>query len=84
MTVFTMIVAFLLLALAGWMRAAGSAVSRVPRADALKASADGVRGAETIAGLLDDRESISPAVGAVGSGLLVFSAALLVSALASE
>lgn len=84
MTGFTMIVAFLLLALAGWMRAAGSAVSRVPRADALKASADGVRGAETVAGLLDDRESISPAVGAVGSGLLVVSAALLVSALASE
>lgn len=79
-----LVIAFLLLSLAAWMRAAGSAVSRVPRADALKAASDNVGGAKTVASLLDDREAISPAVGAVGSGLLVVSAALAVSVLVTE
>ncbi len=79
MTVLAILIAVILMTLAGWMRAAGSAVSRVPRADALRAASEDVRGAESVASLLDDRESISPAVGAVGSGLLIMSAALAVS-----
>lgn len=80
----TLVLAFVLMSLAGWIRAAGSAVSRVPRADALKAASDNVKGAGRVAALLDDREAISPAVGAIGSGLLVISAALGVSGLMSE
>jgi putative hemolysin len=66
----------LLLALAAWIRAAGSAVTRVPRADALRDASDGVPGAEKVSRLLDERETISPAIGVVVSGLLVAAAVL--------
>lgn len=84
MTVVVILIAVILMTLAGWMRAAGSAVARVPRADALKAASEDVRGAESVSALLEDRESISPAVGAVGSGLLILSAALAVSVSVDE
>lgn len=58
------------------MRAGGSAVSQIPRADAHHDAAEKIRGARTIAGLLDDRSRISPAVGMVGSALLVGAAVL--------
>jgi len=69
-----LIVAVAALALAAWLRAAGSAISRVPRADALRDEADGVRGAGTIADLLEAREATTPAVAMVGSALLVVAA----------
>ncbi len=72
----TLVVAGLLLALAAWLRAAGSAITRVPRADALRDASDGMAGAERVAELLDRRESITPAIGVVVSGLLVISAVL--------
>jgi len=62
------------LALAAWLRAAGSAITRVPRADALRDEADGVRGAGIVAALLEEREAITPAVAMVGSALLVVAA----------
>jgi CBS domain containing-hemolysin-like protein len=74
MRVAVIVVGFLALALAGWLRAAGSAISRVPRADALRDASDGVRGAEVVARLLDEREAITPAVAMVGSALLVVAA----------
>lgn len=72
----TIVLAVVLLALAAWIRAAGTAVTRVPRADALRDASDGVAGAQRVAELLDDRESITPAVGVVVSGLLVVAVVL--------
>lgn len=78
----TFVVAGLLLALAAWARAAGTAITWVPRADALRDASDGVVGAEKVARLLDERESITPAIGVVVSGLLVASAVLATVAVA--
>ena len=36
-----------------WLRAAGTAIARVPRADALRDESDGVKGAETVVELLE-------------------------------
>ena len=74
MNVAIIIVAVAALALAAWLRAAGSAITRLPRADALRDEADGVRGAGTVAALLEEREAITPAVAMVGSALLVVAA----------
>lgn len=71
------------LGLAAWLRAAGSAIARLPRADALRDASEGVRGAETVASLLDERERITPAVAVVGSGLLVLAAVAGAALLAS-
>ena len=68
------VIAVAALVLAGWLRAAGTAVSLVPRADALRDASEGVRGAGSIAELLDEREVISPAIGMVASGFLLLSA----------
>lgn len=70
--------AVIVLALAAWLRAAGSAVSQVPRADAHHDAAEGVRGARTVANLLDDRPRLVPAVGMACSGLLVVAAVLAI------
>ena len=74
MTVTILIVAVAAMALAAWLRAAGSAITRVPRADALRDASDEVRGAGAVADLLDKREAITPAVALVGSALLVAAA----------
>ena len=50
-----LLVAVALLLLAFWIRAAGTAVTRVPRADALRDASDGAKGAEAVAGMLDER-----------------------------
>ncbi len=71
MTVVTFIVAVAATALAAWLRASGAAISKVPRADALHDAADGVRGAGTVAALLEEREDITPAVAMAGSALLL-------------
>lgn len=83
MTALTLVVAGLVLLAAAWLRAAGTAITRVPRADALRDASDQVDGAEAVAGMLDDREVIGPAVGVVGSALLVVSATLGVAAVAA-
>jgi CBS domain containing-hemolysin-like protein len=75
-TALTLVVAGFLLLLAAWLRAAGTAITRVPRADALRDASDEVKGAEAVAGMLDDRDVIGPAVGVVGSALLIVSATL--------
>ncbi len=79
-----LVLAALLLLLGGWVRAAGSAVSRVPRADALRDASDGDAGAARVARLLDQREVITPAVGVVVSGLLILSAVLATVGLVVE
>jgi putative hemolysin len=76
MIALTLVIAVLLLLLAASLRAAGTAITRVPRADALRDASDDVKGAESVAGMLDDREVIGPAVGVAGSALLVMSATL--------
>ncbi len=78
MTLLLVVVTVLLLLLAFWLRAAGTAISRVPRADALRDESEGVKGAEAVADLLDEREVIAPAVGVVASGLLILSAVIAV------
>jgi len=76
MTVFVIVLASVCLAMAAWLRAAGTAVTRIPRADALRDSAEQVSGATTVARLLEDRELINPAVSVVAVALLVTSAVL--------
>lgn len=83
MTTVLISVAVLMLLFSAWLRAAGTAVTRVPRADALRDAAEEVSGANTVAELLEDREVIAPAVGVVGSALLIVSATLGVAAVAS-
>lgn len=82
--IWALIGAGVLLLLAGWLRAAGTAITRVPRADAFRDRSEGVTGARAVAEMLDDREVISPAVGVVGSALLVISATLGVVGVASD
>lgn len=74
MTWIWVVMAAVALLLAAWLRAAGSAVSQIPRADAHHDAAEGVRGARSVAGLLDDRPRLVPSVGMVGSALLVVAA----------
>ncbi len=76
--------AVILLLLAAWLRAAGTAITRVPRADALRDASEGAAGAQHVADMLDDRDVISPAVGVVGSALLVVSAAFGVTSIVAR
>jgi CBS domain containing-hemolysin-like protein len=76
MTVAALVASGLLLLAAAWLRAGGTAITGVPRADALRDASDEVRGAETVAELLDNREAISPAVGAVASAFMVLGAVI--------
>ncbi len=83
MTVVALVVALLALLLATWLRAAGAAISRVARADALRDASDDVRGARIVANLLDEREAITPAIASVGSALLVLAAVIATAVLAA-
>ena len=71
MTTLAIVVAGLVILVAAWLRAAGTAIARIPRADALRDASDEVKGAATVAELLDQREQVTPAVGVVASALLV-------------
>ena len=84
MTAGVLVAAVVALLLAFWIRAAGTAVTRVPRADAFRDRSDGVKGADLVAELLDEREVISPAVGVVASGLLILSAVLATAVFAAD
>jgi CBS domain containing-hemolysin-like protein len=74
MSATTLVVAVIAMVVAAWLRAAGSAITRVPRADALRDASEGASGARIVAELLDDREVITPAVAVVGSAILVVAA----------
>ena len=77
------VAAALLVVLAAWLRAAGSAVSQLPRADAYHDAAEEVRGAAAVASVLDDRSQITPAVGMANSAIMVI-ATLLAAAVVYE
>jgi CBS domain containing-hemolysin-like protein len=68
------IVGFIALLAAATLRAAAFAALRIPRADALKDAAEGRRGAQQVARLLESRERMPPAVNAIHSALLLASA----------
>lgn len=74
-------VSSLLIVFAAWIRAAGTAITLVPRADALRDSSEGISGAEVVADLLESRENISPAIGVVVSALLVAGAVVATAVL---
>ncbi len=74
MTLVILIVAITALVLAAWLRIAGSALTRVPRADALRDAADDVGGAATVAKLLEERDDSTPAVAMTGSAMLLVAA----------
>lgn len=76
MSVVIGIIAVGALVLAGWLRAAGTAIAHVPRADALRDESDGVSGAARVAELLDERDVIGPSVGVIVSALQVTAAVL--------
>lgn len=84
MTVASLVLSVVLLALAFWIRTAGTAVSRVPRADALRDASDGVSGARVVADLLDEREVVGQAVGVVASGLLIIGSVIATAVLVRQ
>ena len=84
MTVLVVVLSVVLVFVAAWLRAAGTAITRVPRADALRDASDGVSGADTVAELLDNRDAIVPAVGIVASAFLVAGAVLATATLARD
>ena len=84
MTVGALIVAGLFLLVAAWLRSAGTAITRVPRADALRDASDGVDGADTVAQLLENREAISPAVGVVASAFMIVGAVVATAVLVAD
>lgn len=66
------IVAFMLIALAAVLRAGGASLVRTPRADALRDAAEpAAAGADKVAGLLEDRSEIQPALGTTITALIV-------------
>ena len=62
------------LALAAALRAGLTSTLRTARADAIRDAADGINGAEGIAKLLEDRDSIHPSINAAHSVLLLAAA----------
>jgi CBS domain containing-hemolysin-like protein len=82
MTTLALSAAGLIVLFAAWLRAAGTAITRVTRADALRDASDDVDGAATVAELLDNREAITPAVGVVASAFLVVGAVIGTAVLA--
>lgn len=84
MTLLALAAAALLVLFAAWLRAAGTAIARIPRADALRDASEGVRGAGPVAELLDTRETITPAVGVVASAFLVAGSVLATAVLVQD
>jgi CBS domain containing-hemolysin-like protein len=74
MSAVILIVAIVALAFGAWLRLAGSALTKVPRADALRDAADDVKGAGKVARLLEERDDITPAVAMAGSAMLLMAA----------
>ena len=65
------VVAVLLLLVAALLRASTASLMRTPRADALRAAADGTKGAESTARLLEDRSNLQPSLGTTVTFLIV-------------
>lgn len=84
MTALGLTIAIVLVLFSAWLRAAGTAITRIPRADALRDASEDVRGAEAVGELLDRREIIVPAVGVVASAFLVVGAVLATGVLVGE
>lgn len=84
MTAIIVSISALFLVLAFVIRAGGTAVTRVPRADSLRDEAEGIEGAAKVSQLLETRDSIMSAVGVVASALLIVSSVLAASALAAN
>ncbi|HWB89225.1 MAG TPA: hemolysin family protein [Acidimicrobiia bacterium] len=82
MTVLAMVLAILCVLFAAWLRAAGTAITRIARADALRDASDDIRGAEGVAELLESREAISPAIGVLASAFLVVGSVVATAVLA--
>lgn len=76
-----LVVSGVLVLVGGWVRAAGTSVGSIPRADALRDESDGIEGAGVVAGLLDQREAITPAIGLVATACLVFGSVIAAAAL---
>lgn len=74
MIVVALIAGTLLLVAAGALRAAMASAQATPRADALHDAAEGRRGADRVAALMEDRRLLAEAVGVTHAGLMVASA----------
>ena len=71
MTIIAWVVALLLLIVAAMVRAGTASLMRTPRADALRAAADGTSGAEEAVNLLDNRTNLQPSLGTTVTFLIV-------------
>ena len=65
--------AFLILA-AALLRFGGAALVRTSRADAIHDAAEGIRGADRVAALLEDKATLQPSLGLIHAALLVAAA----------
>ena len=83
MTTAAFVLSGILLAVTATLRAAGAALVRTSRADALREAAEGNARAGTVAELLEHRVRIQPALAPVLTGLLVFAVIPMTWALAS-
>ena len=83
MTTAAFVLSGILLAVTATLRAAGAALVRTSRADALREAAEGNARAGTVAELLEHRARIQPALAPVLTGLLVFAVIPMTWALAS-
>jgi CBS domain containing-hemolysin-like protein len=70
-TAAALIISSILILVTAVLRAAGASLVRTPRADALHDARDNDPRAQRIADLLTDRALVQPALGLVGTGLLV-------------
>ncbi|MGI9641628.1 MAG: hemolysin family protein [Acidimicrobiia bacterium] len=71
MIIVAWIIGALLLLVAALVRAGTASLVRTPRADALRSSADGVKGADSVASLLEDRSNLQPSLGTTVTFLIV-------------
>ena len=86
MTTVALIISLIVTAFAAALRFGGASLVRTPRADALHDAAEGHKGADRVARLLEDRAAIQPSIGLVHAAALVTAAipaAWAVSALLS-
>jgi CBS domain containing-hemolysin-like protein len=65
------VVSVAVLVLAAVLRAGTASLVRTPRADALRAAADGVAGADEVAKLLEERTNLQPSLGTTTTFLIV-------------
>ena len=71
MIIVAWIIGALLLLVAALVRAGTASLVRTPRADALRSSADGMKGADSVANLLEDRSNLQPSLGTTVTFLIV-------------